>query len=112
MLVFIKVLLAVYAIAINVYSFVILKSQKDSFEEGECENAVRDGKLFISALLGGATGIYIGMFALKYRLKSMFLMVLMPVLIVVNVYVFFLGFTSDYGVYRTYQMLIPLRDIF
>ena len=77
----------------------LLKFQKDGYEEGECENAVHDGKLFIVAILGGGLGIYASMFALKYRLKSMFLMVLMPVIIVLNCYLFFLAITGDFGFY-------------
>ncbi len=105
MLIMIKVLVGVYALSVNVYSFFLLKFQRDSFEEGECENAVHDGKLFIVALLGGAIGIYAGIFALRYRLHSMFLMVLMPVIIVLNVYLFFLGFTGDFGLYRDYTVV-------
>lgn len=104
----IKVLIGVYFIAMNVYSFLLLKSQRDSYDEGECENAVHDGKLFIAAILGGATGIFAGIFALKYRMRSMFLMVLMPVIIVINWYLVFVGLTSSYGLYaaRGYEIFL------
>ncbi len=94
----------VYVLSINVYSFLLLKFQKDANDEGECENAVHDGKLFVTAILGGAVGIYAAMFAFKYRLKSMFLMVLMPVIIVLNVYLIVLAFTGDYGLYPEYRI--------
>ncbi|MBQ7164978.1 MAG: hypothetical protein IJU84_03885 [Clostridia bacterium] len=99
MLIFLRILLGVYTLAMNAYSFLLLKFQKDSYDEGECENAVHDGKLFIAALLGGALGIYVAMFALKYRRRSMFLMVLMPVIIVVNAYLLYRAFTGTYGLY-------------
>lgn len=85
-----------YAIAINVYSFLLLKFQKDGYDEGECENTVRDGKIFLTSLLGGGIGIYTSMFAFKYRLKSMFFMVFTPVIIVFNCYLFFLAITSNF----------------
>ena len=111
MLVLIRVLIIVYIIAINVYSFLLLKFQKDSYDEGECENAVHDGKENGAAIEGlwnslgeqcGAAGIYVSMFVFRYRLRSMFLMVLMPVLIVLNLYLLFLGITADIDMYRQY----------
>ena len=99
MLTFLRILLAVYTLAINAYSFLLLKFQKDSYDEGECENAVHDGKLFITAILGGALGVYVAMFVLKYRRRSMFLMVLMPVIIVLNAYLIIIAFTGSFGLY-------------
>ena len=53
MLVLIQILVAVYYLAINVYSFLLLRSQKISEENGDCSK-VRDGSVFIAAILGGA----------------------------------------------------------
>ena len=95
MLILMRVLLVVYVLAINAYGFLLLKFQKDGDELGDCENKVHDGKLFITALLGGALGIFVAVFVLKYRMKSMFFMVLMPVVAVLNAYLIFLCFSSD-----------------
>ncbi len=95
MLILMRILFGVYVLAINAYSFLLIKFQKDGFEEGECENSVHDGKLFVTAVLGGALGIFIATFVFKYRMKSMFFMVLMPVIIVLNAYLIFLFFTTD-----------------
>ena len=47
---------------------------------------MRDSKLITTAVLGGATGIFVSIFVLKYRLQSMLLMVAMPVIIFLNAY--------------------------
>ncbi len=92
------ILAAVYLIAINVYGVLILKFQKQMREEGDEESiAIGDGKLFLTGVLGGATGIYAAMFLFKYRLKSLFLMVSMPVLIALNAYAIVLLFTTNFG---------------
>ena len=72
-----------YCIAVNIYGFFLVKSQKDNAEGAHAE----DGKLFAAGLLGGAIAVYAALFVYRYRLKSMLLMLGLPVLAVVNVYV-------------------------
>lgn len=95
MYLFIRIIFAVYVAAINFYSFLLIKMQKRGCEENN--NEIRDGKLFITALLGGATGIYVSMFVYKYRLNSLFLMVTIPVLIALNVYVAIVAIANNFG---------------
>ena len=99
MIIFVYVLVSVYVVAINVYSFMLLNSQKKSEENGECSK-VRDGNLFITAILGGATGIYLAIFILKFRTKSLFLMVFMPVIIVVNAFILVNGFLNGFWLFN------------
>lgn len=83
----IYVLTIVYLIAINLYGVLILRYQKKEREIYEDQPpTVRDSKLMLTGLLGGATAIFVFMFIFKYRLKSLYMMVLMPLLIVLNVY--------------------------
>ena len=92
------IIIAVYLLAVNFYGILMLKFQKKAREEGDEENiAISDSKLLLAGLLGGATGIFIFMFIFKYRLKSLFLMVVMPVLIAINVYLIILAFNSGFG---------------
>ena len=95
MIILVYTLVSVYVIAINVYSFMLLNSQKKSEENGECSR-VRDGNLFITAILGGALGIYLAMFILKFRTKSLFLMVFMPVIATLNAFILIYGFLNGF----------------
>ncbi|MBQ8284627.1 MAG: hypothetical protein IJX75_06050 [Clostridia bacterium] len=55
------------------------------------------GKLCITGLLGGAITIYVCMFVLKYKRSDLLLMVLMPLLGVLNIYLWVLLFKSGFG---------------
>lgn len=96
MLNLIRILVITYVLAINVYAFLLLYFQKKQMEETS-DTKIKDGKLFIAGMLGGAIGIYTAMFVLSYRLQSLFLMVAMPLLIVLNVYLLIVGFTGNFG---------------
>ena len=80
----------VYILAVNFYAFRLLKSPRDGWESGEPIRG--DGKLILAALLGGAASVYAAMFALRFRLSNLLLMVAMPLLIVLNFYCYFLLF--------------------
>lgn len=55
------------------------------------------GKLCITGALGGAIAIYVCMFIFKFRRSDLLLMVLMPLLGVLNVYLWILLFRSGLG---------------
>ena len=97
--VFFYVILIAYLLAINSYGILMLHFQKKAFKECNEEKQVSDSKLFLAGLLGGATGIFVFMFIFKYRLKSLFLMVIMPVLIALNVYIVIALFRNGFGFY-------------
>ena len=89
----IYILLTVYSLAVNFYAVRLVKTQRDDFEAGG-EPCGKDGKLILTALLGGAAAIYFSMFAMRFRLGNLLLMIAMPVLAVLNVYCFYLGYRS------------------
>ena len=89
------IIFGVYIAAINFYSVMLLKSQRDEYGDQEAPKT-GDGKLILAAILGVAISIYIGMFIMRYRLKNMLLMILMPVLGVLNVYLIVIAFRSGF----------------
>ncbi len=109
------ILLIAYIAAINFYAFLLVKSMRDKERQTETlrqaeplslsENATETqranergtGKLCITGLLGGAITIYVCMFILKYRRADLLLMVLMPLLGVLNVYLWVLLFRSGFS---------------
>lgn len=76
----------------------MLKLQKKQRQLGDEENiGVADSKLLLTAFLGGGLGILIFMFILKYRLRSLVMMVLTPIFIAVNLYFLITLLTGGYN---------------
>lgn len=90
------IIFIVYILAVNFYAVILLKSQKDEYADDESKMKSGDGKLIITAILGGAISIYISMFIMRYRLKNLLLMILMPVIGVLNVYFCIVAFRSGF----------------
>ncbi len=106
------VLLVAYILAINFYAFLLIKGLRDKERKAQIAQEAKDaalplapkeetkppqrvsGKLCITGLLGGAITIYVCMFILKYRREDLLLMVLMPLLGVLNIYLWVLLFRS------------------
>ena len=104
------IIFIVYILAINFYAVLLLKSQRDEY--GEDDKKSGDGKLILTAILGGALAIYISMFIMRYRLKNLLFMILMPVIAVLNIYFFYLAFRSGFtfivlwhNIYKTYTII-------
>ncbi len=96
MLIFLRIIVIVYLASVNFFAFWLIKSQKQAEEDGEtCK--IKDGKVFLTAILGGATGVFVSMFIFKYKLTSLVLMVFIPVIIAVNVYIAIMAFSANFG---------------
>jgi uncharacterized membrane protein YsdA (DUF1294 family) len=116
-MVLLYILLAAYIVAINFYSFLLVKGLRDKEKAAETAKQAQPlidasadakqpivpsqerylGKLCIAGALGGAITIYVCMFIFKYKRTDLLLMVLMPLLGVLNVYLFVLLFKSGFG---------------
>ena len=110
-------LLAAYILAINFYAFLLVKGLRDKEKQAEATRQAQPlstsssnveepiqskserylGKLLIAGALGGAITIYTCMFIFKYKRSDLLLMVLMPLLGVMNIYLFVLFFKSGFG---------------
>ena len=113
-MVILYLLLVAYILAINFYAFLLVKSLHDKEKETETLNATAGentlsstnpprapekvaGKLCTTGLLGGAITIYVCMFLFKYKRSDLLLMVLMPLLGVLNIYLWVLLFRSGFS---------------
>ncbi len=94
-MVLLYILVIVYILAVNFYAVMLIKSQRDE-ENDETKPHRGDGKIILTAILGGAIGVYASMFAMRFRLKNLTLMVLIPVIAVLNVYFFYIAFKSGF----------------
>ena len=90
------IVFTVYIIAINFYSVMLLISQKNEYLIDESKLNSGDGKLILSALLGGALGIYVTMFITRFKLKNILFMILMPVIGALNVWFIVLAYRSGF----------------
>lgn len=105
------ILLIAYIIAVNFYAFMLVKSLRDKDAEEEVRRQAEPlsntatpppepqkhlRKLLITGAIGGAITIYACMFIFKWKRTDLVLMVLMPLLGVLNVYLWVLLFRSGF----------------
>ena len=93
------ILLIVYIIAVNIYAIMLIRSKRDEAADLDGKEHRGDGKLILTAILGGATALYVSMFIMRYRTKNLPLMILLPVIAVLNVWFFVLAFRSGLTFY-------------
>ena len=81
------ILLAIYLAAVNVYSFMLVRTLKKREETREQDKKTGNAKLFVSGFLGGALAAYVALFIMKYRTANLLLMIVLPMLAAINIYV-------------------------
>ena len=87
MALFFIILLSTYVVAINFYAFVLMLLQKKQTNKNtSVHRKISDGKILLSGMLGGALGVFVSTFFLKYRRDSILIMVLMPIITAFYVY--------------------------
>lgn len=95
------ILFTVYILAVNFYAVLLVKAQRDESCGDEAKMNAGDGKLLLAAILGGAIAVYVTMFILKYRLKNILLMIILPIIGVLNVYIFVIAYRSGFTFFVT-----------
>ncbi len=105
------VLLIAYILAVNFYAFMLVKTLRDKDIQKDVERQAAPlseqsnspqkeerylGKLLITGAIGGAITIYVCMFIFKWKRTDLLLMILMPLLGVLNVYLWILLFRSGF----------------
>lgn len=89
------IIFIVYILAVNFCGIMLVRTLRDE----SCERGAQsfgDGKLLLCAILGGAIAIYISMFIMRFKLKNILLMILLPVIGVLNVYFAVIAFRSGF----------------
>ena len=92
-----RILLAVYIVSIHLFSFLLVKTQKQQIIEGK-EYVISDGKILFTGALGGGLGAYLALFILKHKRDSISLMVLLPIFIALSIYLISMGIVIDFGI--------------
>ena len=105
------ILLIAYILAVNFHAFLLIKSLRDKDRETEIQKQVAPqqeqptsqskqerylGKLIVTGVLGGAITLYVSMFIFKWKRSDMLLMLLLPLLGVLNIYLWILLFRSGF----------------
>ena len=78
-------LLAAYLLAVNLYAFLWVRTQRRA-AEGRARGGSGNARLLLAGLLGGALGGYIAMLALRFKTDNLLPMLLLPLMIVLNGY--------------------------
>ncbi len=107
MIVFLRTIFIVYLLAINVFGFMLILTDKrnnqsiddETTDENKVKkNKISKSKLISTAFLGGALGIYLSLFILKYKTNNLFLMITMPLILAINVYILIFIFSNTFGI--------------
>ena len=106
------ILFIAYILAVNFYAFTLVKTFQAQDKEEELRRQGEPltrldtsatppqkylGKLLVTGLIGGAIAIYVCMFIYKWKRTDLLLMVVMPLLGVLNVYIWVLLFRSGFS---------------
>ncbi|MBE5756468.1 MAG: hypothetical protein E7342_01585 [Clostridiales bacterium] len=93
----IYVLAIVYFLAINFYGVFMLILQKRQIDRDEKVD-IKDGKILLSGLLGGALGIFICMFIIKHHLRDLYMMVVMPLFATLSIFLLYMLFSGGFRI--------------
>ncbi len=84
---FLYILAIVYWLAINFYTFLLIKKQKKEATERNAIPPNRNAKIILAGILGGAATAYITLLFLRYKTDNLLLMILLPLLTALNIFI-------------------------
>lgn len=79
-----------FLLTINISSLLIMGLDKSRSRTNK--RRISEKSLFFLALFGGALGIYLGMFLFRHKTKKWYFAWIIPLLLALNLYLFFILF--------------------
>ncbi|WP_368489831.1 DUF1294 domain-containing protein [Clostridium sp. BJN0013] len=76
-----------YILLINIYGFVLMYIDKNKSKKGKWR--IPENKLFITAILFGSLGIFLGMYAFRHKTKHPKFIIGIPAIIILQLFLYF-----------------------
>lgn len=76
-----------YVLLVNIYGFILMHIDKNKSKKGSWR--IPENKLFITAILLGSLGIFLGMYAFRHKTKHPKFVVGIPVIILLQIFLYF-----------------------
>jgi len=78
-----KWIVIIYIAVINIIGFVICGTDKKRARNGEWR--IAEKTFFITAILGGAAGVYLGMYYFRHKTKHWYFVIGIPVIFIMEI---------------------------
>ncbi len=79
----VKILIILYLIVINLAGFCMMGADKRKARNGKWR--VKESVLFLTAVIGGSLGSWLGMYAFRHKTKHWYFVVGMPLILILQV---------------------------
>lgn len=76
-----------YILLVNIYGFILMYLDKNKSKKGKWR--ISENKLFITAILFGSLGIFLGMYAFRHKTKHPKFIIGIPVIIILQLFLYF-----------------------
>ncbi|APM40673.1 DUF1294 domain-containing protein [Clostridium kluyveri] len=76
-----------YILLVNIYGFILMYLDKNKSKKGKWR--ISENKLFITAILFGSLGIFLGMYAFRHKTKHPKFVIGIPIIIILQLFLYF-----------------------
>ncbi|BAH08057.1 DUF1294 domain-containing protein [Clostridium kluyveri] len=76
-----------YILLVNIYGFILMYIDKNKSKKGKWR--ISENKLFITAILFGSLGIFLGMYTLRHKTKHPKFVIGIPAIIILQLFIYF-----------------------